>query len=423
MPLGLLDLSIITDRLISLLEDRKGVPAKYATTGLPPNEIRSDSGCQLSLYLFHISQDKFQRNSPVTGPWTTAPQTATRVPKIPFQPLSLNLYYILTAYSGDPGAYIQEQQAMSIALKCFHENPIVIVTIPDKPSDENKEEFCLTMEVETADEVGRLWQAMTSSLRLSVIYKVSVVFIEPESLPQLAKPVETVNLAVNPTSLPFANTGQVIGTFIKVNYTGPNDTPLEPDKHSFDLFPAVVAPGQSFYLYGAGLNTTTSNKIYLLDENGNEQDVTSAWIPDKEKLNLNLTDPISRFLLQLPTTNIPPAGIYQLRVGNDQEIRSNATPFSIAAWVNPTDKPILTAVGETYTLNGIGFVSGKTEVILDTIPLSESNSIAAEKFTVNSDGTIINFKLPTNLLDGKYSVRVRVNQVESPPAKWVVKGI
>lgn len=454
MPLGLLDLSIVTDRLLSLLNGcvqnsrlwseeptpPDGTPPGITpgqrfdinVTGLAPDEIRSLAGCQLSLYLFHVSQDQFQRNSPVTGP-TTA-KGATRVPTIPYQPLSLDLYYLLTAYS--KGSYIQEQQAMSIALKCLHENPIVRATVP---VDGRTEEFCLTMEVESVLEAGRLWQAITSSLRLSVIYKVSVVFIEPKSPPPLAPEVQTVNLAVSPTSLPFADAGQVIGTYIKVTYIGPNDIPSQPDRRSFELFPAVVAPvpsavpptlsypQQIFLLYGAGLNKVSSNHIYLLLPDGTEQDV-SNWA------TLNPPSPApplqtdSRLTLKLPSTGIPTAGVYQLRVGNNlpignpNAIRSNATPFSIAAWVDSTGGPILSPVSGTFTLNGIGFSPGKLEVLLDTILLSENTPVGAGQFNVNGNGTAISFQLPNNLPNGRYGVRVRVNQVESPPAKWVVKG-
>src|SRR5207244_3883915 len=90
------------------------------------------------------------------------------------QPLSLELYYLLTAFSR--GAYIQEQQAMSIALKCFHEHPSITPMIAGVG---RRQKFTLSMAVEGADEIGRLWQAITTSLRLSAIYKVTVVFLEP----------------------------------------------------------------------------------------------------------------------------------------------------------------------------------------------------------------------------------------------------
>lgn len=215
MTIGLLDLSIVSDRLIGLLTQsvqnsqlwagNLGQRFDITVTGFPPDKIRTltEGDCYLSLYLFHISQDSFQRNSPVTGPWTTPPptdptKTTTRVPITPFQPLSLDLHYILTAYAND--SYVKEQQAMSIALKCFHEHPIVRATVP---VNGRIEEFCLTMETESADEVGRLWQALSTSLRLSVIYKASVIFIEPPLPPSLVKPVETFDLEVSPTFSPM----------------------------------------------------------------------------------------------------------------------------------------------------------------------------------------------------------------------------
>ena len=67
--------------------------------------------------------------------------------------MSLDLYYLLTAYADKN--YVQEQQAMSIAIRCFYETPIVHKTVLINTQNV-KEEFCLTMEVETADELSRL---------------------------------------------------------------------------------------------------------------------------------------------------------------------------------------------------------------------------------------------------------------------------
>jgi len=426
MPLGLVDLSVITDRLIELVHDFQGSPPDFRATGMPPDELRNHSDFQLSLYLFHVSPDKFQRNSPVTGPWADPAKTKTRVPPIPYQPLSLDLYYLLTAYVSEPGGYVKEQQAMSTALKCFHEKPIV--KFPLGGGDQG--EFCLTMEVESADEVGRLWQAITSSLRLSVVYKASVIFIEPPTPPTLAKQPETINLAISPTTLPFATAGQVICTYIRVDYVGPNETPLQPDPRSFELVPAVVAPGipaRRLQLYGAGLNQSSSDHLYLLLPNGTEQEVTT-WLVPNPALPAAPVQTAAKLTLDIPIVGILPAGVYQLRVGNGlaigdaNAIRSNATPFSIAAWVDPAGGPILSPVGGIYTVNGMGFAPGALEVLLETVSLSQNVAVGPGQFDVNGAGTVIRFQLPTNLPNGRYGVRVRVNGVESPPAKWVVKG-
>jgi len=447
--LGVLDLSIITDALISLLDDCRdhsplwnpnnlptspGPTFTIKITGSMPETVRKDGDCQLSLYLFHVAQDKFQRNSPMMGPRSSV---------IPQQPMSLDLYYLLTAYADKN--YVQEQQAMSIAMRCFYENPIVRKTVSIN-SQGVKEEFCLTMEVETADELSRLWQSFTTAFRLSAVYKVIVVFITPD-VPgtQPAPPPQRIGLSVNPTPLPYVNEGQVFGTLRTVIYTSP-DTPVpplpptvKPDIRSFNLFPATVAAGQRFLLQGSGLNQDTSRRVYLLMPDRTEHEVTSQWVvPDPDAQHKLRTD--AQITLELPTTlgpppNTPPAGVYQLCVGSDkslgdvQTIRSNATPFSIAARVDIADPlgppqppvpPLLTPVGGTFTLSGAGFTTGKTEVLLDTVPLTAvSGTPGAGEFNIQLSETAISFQAPSALPSGRYTVRVHVNQVESAPAWWI----
>ena len=63
---------------------------------------------------------------------------------------------------------------MSIALKCFHEHPIVSATFPI----DRRAEFTLTIEPQTIDEISRLWQAINAPIRLSAVYRVGVIFLE-----------------------------------------------------------------------------------------------------------------------------------------------------------------------------------------------------------------------------------------------------
>jgi hypothetical protein len=170
MSVGLLDLSVVTDQLRNHLSACAAVFQPWRDdpttrfnidfTGLAPDAARSTSGsgCHVSVYLFHAVSDKFYRNTYPTG----GPAQRTKQ-----QPFALKLYYLLTAYSAT--SYIQEQQAMSIVLKCFHEWPLVALPT---------HEVTLTIEPQTPDEVGRLWQALASPIRLSAVYCVSVVFLQ-----------------------------------------------------------------------------------------------------------------------------------------------------------------------------------------------------------------------------------------------------
>jgi hypothetical protein len=203
MTLGLLDLSIVTDRLINLLKlyrdgshlwDEDGTSPPTFTinvTGLAPDAARKVAGCQLSLYLFHVALDKFHRNTYPTG------GSAQRIPE---QPLALGLYYLVTASSDSTKAYVEEQQAMSVALKFFHETPRVTATVP---LGNRKEELTVTFEPQTVDEIGRLWQAASSPMRLSAVYRASVVFLEP---PEPKVPEKVKTYALDTVASPIVST-------------------------------------------------------------------------------------------------------------------------------------------------------------------------------------------------------------------------
>lgn len=428
--LGVLDLSLITDLLIARLEQCRDNSPIWNPNDLPvnpgptftidvngsmPSAVRQDGNCQLSVYLFHVTPDKYQRNLPSLGPGQ---------PPIRRQPMALDLYYLVTAFADKN--YVQEQQAMSIVLRCFHENPIIHHTVVLQGQNV-PEEFSLTMEVESVDEMGRLWQSFTVPFRLSLVYKVSVILIPPDAptIPPAPKPTR-FTLTADPTALPLAAAGQVLGTLRSVTYTSPTSTPAQPDERTFDLSPAIAAAGDEFILYGGGLNQPTANRIYLLLPGGAEQEVTTwkaaAGLQTASRVTLRLPAAVGA-----PPANTPAAGVYQLRVGSDQAqgdpqtYRSNSTPFSIAPRVDVNqDPPLLAPAAGLYTLAGAGFVAGATELLLDTVTLSEVGGVPGPgQFAVNGPGTVLSFRAPAVLGPGRYAVRVRANQVEAAPSWWI----
>lgn len=184
-PFGIVDLSELTSTLVDSVRDAFAnsqifsgtvVPFDITVSGASPDAVRKDAGCQLTLYLFHIDQDPHQRNAPVTGP---------RAQAIPIQPMSLNLYYLVTAYAEKN--FTQEQQAMSVVLLWFYEHPIFSTVL-------HQNQYTLTMQPESADSLGRLWQSTTAAARLSVVYRVGVVFLPAPATQPLAKRVETYNV-------------------------------------------------------------------------------------------------------------------------------------------------------------------------------------------------------------------------------------
>jgi hypothetical protein len=461
-PIGVLDLSIVTGLLVEMIDTywmtsplwSTLAPADFfkpSVTGLTPDEARktgTDAPCQITVSLIHIEPDKYNRNfvcpppqqPPVPNPPPPRAQT------IPFLPLGLDLFYFISAFS--PGNATQEQQAMSIILNCFHQNPIVRtnVVFPGSPSQSVPEEFTLTMEIESADSISRLWQAITVPFRLSLIYRVGVVFLTPPVPAPLAKQVSRYSLAVEPTSFPFARNGQVFGTSSSTTFIAPDSPPASPRTVSMNYSPATVTPGQRFFLEGAGLNQGTdypgpppnpgtSYRVYLLSppDYKTEQEVTSSWKVRDVGSPLNAIQTSSRIVLDVPSTlgspgSLPEPGVYLLEAGSDTASsdlltnRTNTTPFSLAALVNapaPPALPLLAPVAGTYTVTGMGFIAGNTQVFLETLPLTYvTTPLSAGEFTVPDIATI-KFQRPASLSPGLYSVRVRVNGVESPPALWI----
>ena len=461
-PIGVLDLSIVTGLLVQMIENYWNTSPLWATlaasdffkpsvSGLTPDEARkttTDAPCQVTVSLIHIEPDKYNRNfvyPPAQQPAVPNPPSP-RAQTIPSLPLALDLFYFVSAFA--QGNATQEQQAMSIVLNCFHQNPIIRtnVVFPGSPPTSVAEEFTLTMEIESADSISRLWQAITVPFRLSLIYRVGVVFLTPPAPAPLAKPVTRYSLAVEPTSFPFARNGQVFGTSSTTTFVAP-DSPLgSPRLVNVDYSPATVTPGERFFLNGAGLNQGTdyagappnpgtSYRVYLLSppDYKTEQEVTTGWkVPDVGS-PLNAIQTRSRIVLEVPPGSgspgsLPEPGVYLIEAGSDTASsdlvtnRTNTTPFSLAALVNAPAPPALPLLGDVagiYTVAGMGFVSGSTEVLLETLALTfVTTPLSAGEFTVVDIATI-KFMRPTSLGPGLYSVRVRVNGVESPPALWI----
>jgi hypothetical protein len=266
MAFGVLDLSIITALLIKELEDcvtasklwdentppnQTVVKHKPKVSGLPPDLLRSKSDyTYISLYLFHVAPEKFYRNTyPI--PNFEARDKDNKVVKslaveqeIPHQPLPLTLYYLLSAQSDD---YEREQQAMSIALKCLHEHPILTATVPSD-RQHRKQEFTLSLEPQNVDEIGRLWQATSTALRLSAVYRASVIFLKPEDLGDPVKPVtepahvhvyvKDVIFEITLTPPPADLRAAAVGGFVK------HVSKLEFDGAALDATETAPGPGQ-----------------------------------------------------------------------------------------------------------------------------------------------------------------------------------
>jgi Pvc16 N-terminal domain len=409
-----LDLSAVTDSLIGLVKSRWTTAPIWAElggstggptftpnfTGLAPDSARQQPGTQLSMYLYHVEPD----NTKEALFWqdqmlATAAGEPTR-----FLPLALDLFYLLFAYSQT--SYTEEQEAMSVALRIFHANPIV----RSEPGASPPWELTLTMEHRSYDELSRLWQATTAPLRMSLVYRAAVVFIDPDPVPSPAPAPRHVSVAAEPAQLPLGGPGglpAVLGTFRGGSYTGPTGL--------------AVSFSQSVWLLGSNLGVAgVSDQVYLLPPAGGEEADVTAWAVAADSS-------AAKFVLALPPkAGTPPAaspapGSYQLRAGGGSPgiQQTGSAPVSIAAYVDPAAGPVLTGPGP-FTVPGVGFIPGATEVLIGTAALTSTSSVpAAGEFSVDPSGTSLSFTPAPGPAGTTAPLRVRVNGIESDPALWV----
>lgn len=390
------DLSAVTDTLIQLVKDSWGSAPLWAEleagsppgpptptftpniSGLAPDVLETESGAQLSLFLYHVETN----NAAESMFW--APQGASGPGQsVRFLPLALNLYYLMSAFSEDN--YHQEQQAMSVALRIFHANPIIRNTAGSTPW-----ELTLTMEHRSYDEMSQLWQATTAPLRMSVVYRAAVVFIDPDTMPSGAARNTSINVIVEQSSGGPSPATELFGTFRRTSYQSPSG-PVP-----FTQAPANVAPGQQVWLMGENLTGAT---ISLISEAAVTTDI-SGWVVATDSTP-------TRVVLQIPSgASAPATGRYQVQIGE------TAAPLGVAAFVDPAGGPVLPH-SATVTIGGGGFVAGATEIVVG------ASAVPANQIVVGAGGTSLSFPTPAGTAGSVEPVIVRVQGVESDPALWV----
>ncbi len=417
-----LDLSDITQTLIGLVKNAWGTAPIWAElgggptfhpnfSGLAPDAARQQAGPQLSLYLYHVESDNAQQ-SLSWQPWMLS---AGGEP-IRYQPLPLDLFYLLFAYSDSDTGWSQEQEAMSVAMRVLHASPIA----RSDPGAASQWELTLTMEHRSYDELSRLWQATTAPLRMSVVYRAAVVFIDPDPMPEGAAIPRTTafSLSADPVPLPLPAPGPndypvLFGTSRQGSYVGPDGASVP-----FSLTGTALVPGQNCWLTGHQLGVSgRSDHVYLLRADGTGEVDVTAWAVEAESS-------LARYVLALPASagtapgDSPDPGVYQLRVGSGalgsaHSVRSGSIPVTVAAYVNPAPGPVLTGAGP-FTVTGAGFLTGSTEVLVGTVPLSG--------VSIDPSGTSFSFAPPAGPAGPVLPVlpvRVRVSGIESDPALWV----
>jgi len=184
-----LAIGAVTKSIAELLSKKLNKPPLMGgstpkVTTLPPDDDRVDDDDGVNLFLYRVVEDAFSKN-------VNPPRDKPR-PRRP--PLSLNLYYLLTGYAKKSNGAGQDDvtahQLLGNAMAILHEHPVLNdvhdgdfdADVPTQFAPELHDAFekiKITMLPNSMEEFSKIWTGLNKAYRLSVIYEVSLVQIEP----------------------------------------------------------------------------------------------------------------------------------------------------------------------------------------------------------------------------------------------------
>jgi uncharacterized protein DUF4255 len=201
----------VSSTLRMLLRDR--MEDTVDVTIAPPDvTVSGASERRVNLYLYQVTENGYLKNQEIPGQGHPGAYG--------HPPLSLDLHYLLTAYSEleTATADLQAQQIMGDAMRVLHDFAIIT---PDLHENDNPaeprildpslvgefERIKITLQPLNLEDFSKLWTALPqANFRRSVAYQVSVVQIESQRLRRMAMPVKTRRIHITTLRRPEITT-------------------------------------------------------------------------------------------------------------------------------------------------------------------------------------------------------------------------
>jgi hypothetical protein len=441
--MGIPDLSLVTQTLLNLLECAFSTSADSKVGDISFSSQRPDQvkGNTVGLYLYHVVEDPGYKNLP-------APEDASA--HIRHSSMGLNLHYQLVCqYLSKPEVpetAIMEQNMMGIAMKTFHDFPIIddrttiqkknpssgITTINVLHSDLLGTDTRLKIELLPVDQKDAMgyWATSNTAPRLAAYYKVSIVVLKRE-IPA-TRPGRVLSYGVY--SFPGGGP-RIDGCSNMISYTLPGQ--IKPNE--FDLSPAQVPVGNEVFFTGACLKGEKAELMLKYSRWDEFCTVDNSW-------NLKFTETGASITIQ---EKIPDGkggqkqilpGIYSAKIKVTKRITlsdgktgetehcSNECPFVITPRIDGIGNVTEIVPDELYNSEIDGYlfsfidpVDTPDQVTLNVyvgVDQFKQIKVGSEKesFKVVSDSKLTVY-LP-KLTAGSYPIRIFVNGAESPP-NWI----
>jgi hypothetical protein len=391
----------------------------------PPDRLTGDN--TLGLYLYRVSEDPQYKNLPPPG--------GDPVP-VRHTPMGLSLDYVLVAHSDiddPPGAgagAFREQLMMGLALKAFHDYPVIDetteiggTTFMDPALIGGNNRFRISLTPVARNEAFDIWAAASSPVRLAAYYCASVALLEPEQPRVLPGRVLTYGVHVFAQGAP-----RLTGSRSDVTFRLPGAA----DDTVVEARPAQAAAGADVVFSGSALRGDSTDLLIrgLGFESATPVDapwgVAVASSATEETLTATVQTAIGGSIV-LPGVYAASARVTRARRMPDGSTRdftdtSNETPFVIAPQIDPLPAP---------TATGVVSVTGHIFQHVDLQPENVAVYVGADRLDPDTDATLdpgefnvtgpnsMDLRLPAGLTAGEdVQVRIIINGAESAP-QWV----
>jgi hypothetical protein len=196
-------LGMVSESLKNLLEGEMVLSSNPTVTILSPEDAGTNRS--INLFLYKVQENPMLKNMD----WQVKPGVANQL--VP-PPLSLNLYYLMTAYitndqdTGNMGSH----EILGEAMRVFYENPIVPETYLPEGLRGSREQIKIMLNTLDLEELSKVWATFTKAFQLSVLYEVSVVQLDMLPASERAMATRARSIGVPSVGSPY-NPPQLTG--------------------------------------------------------------------------------------------------------------------------------------------------------------------------------------------------------------------
>ena len=365
---------------------------------------------RLNLFLYQVTPNAAWRN-------VDLPSRDAGGRRVGNPPLALDLHYLLTAYGV---AELQAEVLLGYGMQLLHENPVLsraAIRTALNPSPvsgailpsiyqalrsadlaEQVELLKITPVTMNAEEMSRLWSALTAHYRPSATFQVSVVLIEPR-----APAVSPLPVLTRGSRIPGTERDE--GVVVTPGLVPPYPT-LESALVDAHKTPATLRLGDAVTLRGHHLAGTARAILLHNDRFGVAEEVAIANGSDELSIAFNL--PV------LPAAL--PVGVYRLqlsvlRAGEATPRLSNALPVALAPAITSFPPLAMARSGANVLSLQIGCrpevrVGQKVALLMDT------REAPAQPFIANTATLAFEFA-DAPPAGGTPLLRLKVDDIES----------